>query len=60
MSEFYCNCSINEVTQHSPFEVMYGYQPFTLADRQLPLTDVTLDIVDRLTLFADIRHVVKQ
>jgi len=33
--EFYYNCSINEASTHSPFEVMYGYQPYTPADRLL-------------------------
>ncbi len=33
--EFYYNCSINEATTTSPFEVMHGYQPFTPADRLL-------------------------
>ena len=27
MVEFYYNCSINEATSHSPFEVMYRFQP---------------------------------
>ena len=27
MIEFYYNCSINEVTTHSPFEMMHGYPP---------------------------------
>jgi hypothetical protein len=39
---------------------MYGYHPYTLADRLLPLTDSTADAADRLTLFADIRDVVNQ
>ena len=29
MVEFYYNCSINEATTHSPFEMMYEYQPST-------------------------------
>jgi hypothetical protein len=29
MVEFYYNCSINEATSQSPFEVMYGFQPST-------------------------------
>jgi len=33
MIEFYYNCSINEATTHSPFEVMYGYHPSTPVDR---------------------------
>jgi len=31
--EFYYNCSINESSKHFPFEVSYGFQPATLADR---------------------------
>ncbi len=31
MVEFYYNCSINEATSHSPFEIMYGFQPSTPA-----------------------------
>ena len=38
MVEFYYNYSINEATSHSPFEVMYGFQPSTHADRLLSLT----------------------
>jgi len=41
MIEFYYNGSINEESTHSPFEVMYGYQPSTLADRLLPLASAT-------------------
>jgi hypothetical protein len=58
--EFYYNCSINEATAHSPFEVMYGYQPSALGDRLLPMTGATADAADRLTLIADIRVVVYQ
>jgi len=32
MVEFYYNCSIKEATNHSPFEVMYGYEPSTPTD----------------------------
>ena len=32
MVEFYYNCSINEATSHSPFEIMYGFQPSTPAN----------------------------
>ncbi len=38
MVEFYYKCSINESTKHSPFEVTYGFQPSTPADRLLLLT----------------------
>ena len=48
MVEFYYNCSINEATTHLPFEVMYGYQPPTLADPLLPLVSATTDATDRL------------
>jgi hypothetical protein len=34
--EFYYNCSNNESSKHSPFEVSYGFQPPTIADRLLP------------------------
>jgi hypothetical protein len=57
---FYYRCSINEASQHSPFEVMYGYQPSTHADRLLPRTSVIADATERLTLISDIRHVVNQ
>ena len=56
MVEFYYNCSINEAVSHSPFEVMYGYQPSTPADRLLPLAGASADATDRLTLIADIRE----
>jgi hypothetical protein len=47
MVEFYYNCSINETTTHSPFEVMYGYQPSTPADRLLlPIVGATADATD--------------
>ena len=60
MAEFYYNCSINEATSHSPFEVMYGFQPSTLADRLLRLTSATVEVADRLTMIKDIRDVVHQ
>jgi hypothetical protein len=60
MVELYYNCKINEATTHPPFEVMYGYQPSTLADRLLPLASATTDATDRLTLIADIRDVTHQ
>ncbi len=58
MVEFYQNCLIYEATRYLPFEVMYGYQPSTLADRLLPMVGVTADAADRLTLIAYIRDVV--
>ena len=60
MAEFNNNCSINEATTHSPFEVVYGYQPSTPADRLVPLAGATSDVIDRLTLIVDIRDVVNQ
>ncbi len=54
MVEFYYKCSINEATKHSPFEVVYGYQPSTPAHRLLPMVGATADAADRLTLIADI------
>jgi hypothetical protein len=60
MVEFYYKFSINEATTHSPFEVMYGYQPSTPADRLFPLTGSTTHTSDRLTLIAHIRDVVNQ
>jgi hypothetical protein len=46
MAEFYYNCSINEANTHSPFEVMYGYQPSTPADHLLPMVGATADATD--------------
>ena len=60
MVEFYYNCSINEATSHSPFEVVYGLQPSTLLDRLLPLIGATVEAADRLTMIKDIRDVVHQ
>ena len=60
MAWLYYNYSINEVTTPSPFEVMYGYQPSTQADRLLPLAGAKTDAYDRLTLIKDIRYVDNQ
>jgi hypothetical protein len=60
MVELYYNFSINEATSHSPFEVLYGFQPYTPADRLLPLNGATTEAVDRLTMITDIRDVVHQ
>jgi hypothetical protein len=60
MVELYYNCSINEATNHSPFEATYGYQPSTPVDRLLSMVGATADAVDRLRLIADIRDVVNQ
>ena len=56
----YYNCSINEVTTYSPFEVMYGYKPSTPADHLLSMDGATAGAADRLTLIADIRDGVNQ
>ena len=58
MVRFYYYCSINEATSHSPFEVMYRFQPSTHADRLLPLTGATAEVADRLTIITDLRDVV--
>jgi len=60
MVEFYYKCSINEATTHSPFEVVYGYQPSIPVDRLLPMVGATADVYDRLTLITYIRDVVNQ
>ena len=60
MVEFYYNCSINDATTLSTFEVMYGYHPSTPADRLLRLAGATANVDDRLTLIIDIRGVVNQ
>jgi hypothetical protein len=60
MVEFYYKCSINEAIKHSPFEVVYGYQPSTPADRLLPMVCATADVTDSLTLIAHIRDFVYQ
>ena len=60
MVEFYNSKSINEASQHSPFGVMYGYQPSTRADRLLSLSGVTADAIDRLTLISDIHDAFHQ
>ena len=58
MVEFYYNCSMNESSKHSPFEVTYGFQPSTHADRLLPLTGSLAHVADRLTDLASTRDVV--
>jgi len=49
MVEFYYNCYINKASKYSPFELSYGFQLATLADRLLPLTGAPAHVVDRLT-----------
>jgi len=58
--EFNCNCSFTEAFQHSPFEMMYEFQPSTYTYRLQPLTGATADTTDRLILVSYIRDVVKQ
>jgi len=60
MVEFYYNCSINEASSRSPFEVTYGHQPSIPAERILSLIGADADAIDRLTLIADIRDVLNQ
>jgi hypothetical protein len=60
MVEFYYNSSINEATSYSPFEVIYGFQPPTPADRLFPLTGAIAEATVRLTMITDIRDVVHQ
>jgi hypothetical protein len=60
MVEFYYNCSINESSKHSPFEVSYGFQPATPADRLLPLTGAPAFAAYRLTDLASTRDVVRE
>jgi hypothetical protein len=49
MVEFYYNCSINEAARHSPFEMMYVFQPSTPADILLPLAGATADATGMFT-----------
>ncbi len=60
MVEFFYNCSTNEAARYSPFEVMYGFQPSTPADRLLPLAGAIANASDRLTNIVEIRDVGKQ
>ena len=62
MVELYYNCSIDESSKHSPFEVSCGFQFATLADRLLPLTGAPSSAADRLTDhdFASTRDVVRE
>jgi len=60
MVEFYYNCSTNEAVRHSPFEVMYGFQTSTPANRLLHLAGAIADAADRLTNIVEIRDDVKQ
>ncbi len=60
MVEFYYNCYINESSKHSPFEVSYGFQPATLGDILLPLSDALVHVADRLTELANVKDVVRE
>jgi len=61
MPEFYYNCSINGASNHSPFEVSYGFQSATLADRLLPLTSAPVVVADLLTkLASSVRDVIRK
>jgi len=60
MVEFHYNCSINESSKHSPFEVSYGFHPETPAGRLLPLTRAPASAADRLTYLASTRDVVRE
>jgi hypothetical protein len=60
MVEFYYNCTINESSKHSPFEVSYGFQPSTHADGLLPLTGAPALAADRLSKFTHFREVVRE
>ncbi len=60
MDEFYYNCSINEAAIHSPYEVMYGYQPSSPTDKILPIAGATADAADRLIVLANLRVVITQ
>ena len=50
---------MRQLRTHSPFELMYGCQPSTPADRLLlPMVGATADAADTLTLIANILDVV--
>ena len=60
MVEFYYKCTINESSKHTTYEVIYGFQPATPADRLLPLTGAPAFVADRLTELANVREVVHE
>ncbi len=60
MVGLYLNCSTNEAAPHSPFEVMYGFQPSSPADRLLTMAGATADKTDRVTNIVEINDVVRQ
>jgi hypothetical protein len=57
--EFNYNCSINEASKHSPFEVTYGFQLATPANRLLLLTSAYAYVAKRLTELASVRDFVR-
>ncbi len=59
MVEFYKNWYVNEFSQDSPFEVSYGFQSATPADRFLSLTDAHALDADRQTELSNVRDVVR-
>jgi hypothetical protein len=60
MVKFYYNCSINEASKHSTFEVSYGFHPTTHADRLLPLIGAPAPIAERLTALASVKNIVRE
>jgi len=60
MVELYYNCSINEASTHSPFEVSYGFLPAAHADRLLQLNGAPTFVVERLTVLASVRDVLRE
>jgi hypothetical protein len=60
MVRFYYNCSINEASKHSPFEVSYVFQPATHVNRLLPLTGAPDHVTECLTELASISDVVRE
>jgi hypothetical protein len=60
MAEFYYYCSTNQAARYLPFEMIYGFQSSTPADRLLPLVRTSAEAADRFTNIVEIRYVVKQ
>jgi hypothetical protein len=58
--EFYYNCSINEASKHSPFEVTYGFQPTTPANRFFPLSGTLAPVANHLIELASVRDGVRE
>ena len=58
MIELYYNCSINEASNHSPFEVSYyGFQLATPTHTLLPVSSAPAHVSDRLAELANFRVV---